>query len=302
VRYFLLFIVLQLLYFSSRADYWNADFRLPRLKGVRKVLVKETRWIYPQGKPPVAQVSRSVLWINKDGLVVTEDNYDKYSWITSRNYYEYIGDDTAIAAIKIFVYPNLFPWHKPTRKDSLVQTVEFVDDHHDARRSAWLYYHIDSLKARRLLNSTATFYDANCKMVYSLYKRFDNGGATDSTVYQYKGDTLIALEYTNQGSERGTYQLRRSTATVQRYDTAGRLIYADRLADNYSGTLRRSEFIYRPDGLYEGERYVQQCEGCKSGWLQGGDKRTYDAQSRLRSLEHYVDGRPELRYDLEYVK
>jgi hypothetical protein len=271
MKSFLSFILLMAVQINCEADYWNSDLQLPRLNGVRKILVKETRWDYTLRKAKTVQISRSVLWLNKDGLVIKEDNYEQHPWIAGYNIYEYAGNDTVITTIRGFVYPGMqLERQRPTEKDSLIQTIEFVNEHSDPQRHDWLVYGIDSLGLKRLMNSTSTQYNSNHQEVYRIYKTFEHIPEIDSTAYQHAGDTLIAFEYSSgTAAAVGQYFLKRKEIVVRHRDSRGRVIYSERIADTYTGTLRKSHFIYDKHGRYLGERYEQQCEHCKTGWQRG---------------------------------
>lgn len=280
----------------SQAQYWNMDLRLPRLPGVKKVVVTEPG----SSIPPIRQSSKMVLLLNKDGLVSREENYESgHTQLSSYTRYEYIGADTQATTIRVFTYP--LPGRG--KVSQFVQTVEFVDDHANPRHHEWRYYQLDTAGKKHLLNITATDYDATGRAITGRYTSMEAMAGTDSTSYSYHGDTVMMLEYHLKGRYEGGSQSPQQPlpeVLIIRKDSVGRTLHAERIAHPLSGMLRTDDFFYDKRGRYIRQLWEQEYNPDGKGWLKGEERRIYDNKSRLRSLIIRTNGKVIQHYTLTY--
>lgn len=314
----LLLLLLLICATRSYGQYWNWDFKLPRLKGVKKIQVTVTRWDYPHYKK-VPEKSKSILYLNDEGLVVREDEYGQNAWFDTRNTYEYIGQDTEMTYIRIFVYESLggvyVAGQRPAKGAKLQNTVEFVNEHSPQHRE-WRFYQLRDTAQKRLLNITSSDFDTAGLLRFSHYYSYENAGYTDSTAYQYKGDTVIATTYAvrhmpdGQFADNSSRQQNKSfvpevkgrEVSVRKKDTAGRTVYYELLSGRYAHMGSKTYFLYDKQGRYLGHRYSRDCDDCNGKWETGGERYSYDAKSRLKSVVSYHQGNNTMRYDLVYFE
>lgn len=314
----LLLILLLLCVVPSYGQYWNWDFSLPRLKGIKKIQVTIKRWDYPQYKKAPTK-SKSILYLNNDGLVVREDEYGPNIWLDTRNIYEYIGKDTQMTYIRIFTYASSNGGYaanqRPSKGSRLRNVVEFVNEHSPLRRE-WRFYQLPDSAQKNLLNITSSEFDSTGRKISSHYYSYESAGYTDSTAYQYKGDTIIATTYsvqhvpkdgTNDHHVRRQYepivpQIKYQEVNIERKDSAGRTIYSERVSGPYSHMGNRTTFFYDKRGRYLGFNYMRDCDNCKGKWETGGERYKYDLKSRVKSVESFHQGNKVLRYDLAYFE